>query len=81
MGGEERLCRYVIKTGAVHPRSNQLLSETRAKTVKQFLVAKYDFIPPTMVESLGYGAQRPIAPNDTPENKQLNRRIEVIVWD
>ena len=63
------------------PKSNQLLSETRARIVKQFLVARYEFIKPSMVESLGYGAQRPIAPNDSPLNKQLNRRIEVIVWD
>ena len=62
-------------------RSNQLLSQARAKAVTNYLVATYDFITPQMVEARGYGAQRPIAPNDTPENKLLNRRIEVIVWD
>ena len=29
----------------------------------------------------GYGEDRPIVENDTPENKALNRRIEVIVWE
>ncbi len=46
-----------------------------------YLVNTYAFILPAMVEARGYGADRPIAPNDTPENKLLNRRIEVIVWD
>ena len=61
--------------------SNMILSESRAKTVRDFLVTTYDFVSPDMVDTRGYGAQRPIVPNDTPENKQLNRRIEVIVWN
>lgn len=61
--------------------SNRILSEARAKTVRDFLVATYDFISPDMIDTRGYGAERPIVPNDTPVNKQLNRRIEVIVWN
>ena len=38
------------------------------------------FITPAMIEARGYGEERPMANNDTPENKALNRRIEVMVW-
>ena len=34
-----------------------------------------------MVEAKGYGEARPIVSNDTDENKALNRRIEVLVWE
>ena len=63
------------------PETNMLLSESRAKTVRDFLVARYSFISSEMVDIRGYGSARPIVPNDSPENKQLNRRIEVIVWN
>ena len=60
---------------------NLELSIRRAEQVKRYLVASYEFITPAMVESRGYGETRPIADNDSPENKQLNRRIEVLVWE
>lgn len=60
---------------------NQNLSEIRAEAVRQYLIRTYDFIPAAMIESRGYGEGRPVVPNDTPENKTLNRRIEVIVWE
>ena len=63
---------------------NQRLSEERAKTVRNLLVnnALYqDFITEQMVVAVGYGEERPIAPNDSDMNKALNRRIEVIVWE
>jgi chemotaxis protein MotB len=28
----------------------------------------------------GYGPSRPLVPNDTPENRQKNRRIEVFLY-
>ena len=60
---------------------NQVLSVSRAEVVRQFIVTAYSFITPAMVESRGYGERQPIVANDSPENKQLNRRIEVVVWD
>jgi len=60
---------------------NQTLSEDRAEAVRQYLVVTFDFITPAMIESRGYGEERPVVPNDSPENKTLNRRIEVIVWE
>jgi outer membrane protein OmpA-like peptidoglycan-associated protein len=61
--------------------SNQVLSEARAEVVTQYLVNAYDFITLAMVEARGYGERQPIVSNDTPENRTLNRRIEVVVWD
>ena len=62
------------------PEKNKILSEKRAEAVAKYLAEGYDFITPGMVEARGYGETRPIVPNDTPENKKLNRRIEAIIW-
>ena len=59
---------------------NHKLSVARAEAIRQYLVETYEFITPPMVDAIGYGEERPSVPNDTPENKALNRRIEVIVW-
>ena len=60
---------------------NQALSETRAEMVRQYIINAYSFITPDMIEAKGYGERKPIVANDTPENKMLNRRIEVVVWE
>ena len=62
-------------------KANQILSERRADAVGKFLVDGYPFITPAMIEVRGYGETQPIVPNNTPENKKLNRRIEAIVWE
>ena len=61
--------------------ANQKLSDSRAGMVRDYLIAEYDFITPNMIEAVGYGEDRPIVENNTPENKALNRRIEVIIWE
>ncbi|MFC1525189.1 OmpA family protein [Candidatus Latescibacterota bacterium] len=61
--------------------ANQMLSKQRAQAVVDYLVLTYNFITPAMIESRGYGETRPVVNNDTPENKALNRRIEVLVWE
>lgn len=53
---------------------NQVLSERRAASVREFVVKSG--IAPERVSAVGYGEAQPIAPNDTPKNKALNRRIE-----
>lgn len=60
---------------------NQNLSELRAENVRLYLINRFDFISPAMIESKGYGESSPMVDNDTPENKTLNRRIEVVVWE
>lgn len=49
--------------------------------VRPFLIDTYEVIKPAMVEAKGYGEERPLVENTTKENKTLNRRIEVIVWE
>jgi OmpA-OmpF porin, OOP family len=56
------------------PASNQSLSERRAKTVLTYLVGKG--IEAGRLTSKGFGQDKPIAENTTPEGKQRNRRIE-----
>ena len=62
--------------------ANQVLSESRAEVVRQYLLTTYaQDITPAMIEARGYGERQPIVANDTPENKQLNRRIEALIWE
>ena len=53
---------------------NQRLSERRARSVAQAMVA--GGVPDGQLTVAGYGEARPVAPNDTAKNKALNRRIE-----
>lgn len=53
---------------------NLKLSDGRAHAVVQYLVTKG--ISKDRLSWKGYGETKPVAPNDTPENKQLNRRTE-----
>ncbi|WP_315281986.1 OmpA family protein [Fusobacterium hwasookii] len=55
---------------------NQVLSENRANAVKNFLAAQG---LTSEITINGYGESRPIATNDTPEGKQKNRRVEIII--
>jgi outer membrane protein OmpA-like peptidoglycan-associated protein len=53
---------------------NQRLSEARAAAVKNALV-EYG-VPADRLETVGHGETRPISPNNTPEGRSNNRRIE-----
>jgi outer membrane protein OmpA-like peptidoglycan-associated protein len=53
---------------------NQKLSEARANSVKTYLVVKG--ANRNRLNAVGYGETRPVAPNTTPEGRQLNRRVE-----
>ncbi len=53
---------------------NQQLSLNRAKAVYEFLINQE--INPKRLGYKGYGSTVPVAPNDSEENRQLNRRIE-----
>ncbi|HLG02853.1 MAG TPA: OmpA family protein [Bacteroidia bacterium] len=56
-------------------KSNQVLSENRAKSVYTYLMQQG--IDPARMKFKGYGDTRPKVKNDTPENRQLNRRVEM----
>ncbi|GAB4140265.1 MAG: OmpA family protein [Bacteroidia bacterium] len=55
-------------------KSNQILSENRAKSVFVFLVQ--NGVEATRMTYKGYGDTQPVVPNDSPENRQKNRRTE-----
>jgi outer membrane protein OmpA-like peptidoglycan-associated protein len=54
---------------------NQMISEIRANAVKSYLIGKG--IAPSRIQAFGYGAQKFIASNKSPEGRQLNRRVEI----
>jgi outer membrane protein OmpA-like peptidoglycan-associated protein len=56
---------------------NQALSERRAASVKAFLVEAYS-VDASRLETAGFGESAPVAPNDTPEGKQQNRRVDLV---
>lgn len=55
---------------------NQKLSESRANAVMVALVSRG--IERERLRSQGYGMDRPIVPNDTDQNRALNRRVQFI---
>jgi hypothetical protein len=58
--------------------ANDLLAEKRAKKCLDYLVSKG--IDRKRLNFVGYGSQKPIVPNDTRENRQLNRRVEIYFY-
>ena len=56
------------------PETNIKLSKERAESVRQYLLQTYG-LPQNMVSAYGYGEAQPIAPNDTPEGRDKNRRV------
>ena len=56
---------------------NQSLSEKRATSVRDYLVRQG--LDPGTITSEGFGKTMPTASNDTPQGRQMNRRVEIIV--
>jgi OmpA-OmpF porin, OOP family len=57
--------------------ANQSLSERRAKTVLQVLVDRYGADAKRMTAK-GFGAEQPLARNDTEQGRAINRRVELV---
>ena len=57
-------------------KSNQLLSFKRAESVRDWMRDTGD-VPESCFAVQGYGESRPVATNDTPEGRTLNRRVEI----
>ncbi|MFW6067184.1 MAG: OmpA family protein [Myxococcota bacterium] len=57
------------------PAANKALSKKRAEAVREHLISQG--IEGGRIEAVGYGAEQPVASNDTEEGRQKNRRIEV----
>jgi outer membrane protein OmpA-like peptidoglycan-associated protein len=56
---------------------NQQLSERRADSVRDFLAEQG--VPASTIAARGFGKTQPVASNDTPEGRQRNRRVELVV--
>mgnify|MGYP001627401292 CR=1 FL=1 len=59
--------------------SNEALSQRRADAVRQYLIQQG--ISPQRLTAYGKGENFPVASNDTPSGRALNRRVEVIIAD
>lgn len=58
------------------PATNRELSQERAEAVVNWLAEQG--IAPDRMKAVGYGPDRPIALNDTPEGRAENRRVEIV---
>lgn len=58
--------------------SNWELGSLRATSVVRYLI-KYQNIDPKRMAAISYADQKPLVPNDTPEHRAENRRIEVLI--
>lgn len=68
---------YTDSTGA--PAYNRTLSERRADAVRRAL--QNNGVAGDRIKIRGYGADFPVAPNDTSEHRHMNRRVEIIFSD
>jgi len=57
------------------PSYNETVSESRANTVKIYLIGKG--VDPSKIATEGYGAQKFLGSNKTREGRQFNRRVEI----
>ena len=65
--------------------SNWELSVRRATNVVRYLIEEKGFDPENL-SAAGYAEYRPLRPNDTPANRALNRRVDIVImnidlWD
>ena len=56
---------------------NQTLSEQRGSAVRDYLTAQG--LPGASVTTKGFGKTQPVATNDTPQGRQQNRRVELVI--
>lgn len=58
--------------------SNWELSTARATTVLRYLIEEHGLAADTL-SAAGYGEYRPLASNDTAENRARNRRVDIVL--
>ena len=62
------------------PKRNKKLSDDRSKAVLEFL-AKKEGIEAARMTAKGWGVEKPIAPNDSEDGREKNRRVEFLVLE
>ena len=60
-------------------KSNWELSTSRSLNVLHHMVEK-EGISPERLSAIGYGEFSPVAPNDSREGRQANRRVEIVIF-
>src|SRR5882724_8896954 len=58
------------------PELNERLSEARSEAVKRYMGERHN-VPLFRMSIIGFGTSRPVAPNETKEGREQNRRVEV----
>lgn len=58
--------------------SNWELSATRASTIVRYMIARHK-VDASHLTAVGFADQRPLNPNDTPEHRAKNRRIDILI--
>jgi outer membrane protein OmpA-like peptidoglycan-associated protein len=61
-----------------NPDYNLSLSRGRAESIRQYILKQTSYLPSRIIAN-GLGDSRPIFPNDSPENKARNRRVEFLL--
>ena len=57
--------------------ANQTLSEQRAASMREYLTKTFG-VAASRLQAKGFGASKPASPNETPEGRQNNRRVELV---
>lgn len=60
--------------------SNWELSVIRATNVVKILVNEVG-IEPARISAVGYGEYRPVVPNNSEENRRLNRKVDIVIMN
>ncbi|HEV7671571.1 MAG TPA: OmpA family protein [Thermoanaerobaculia bacterium] len=76
-GIEVYVCGHTDSTG--QEDHNRVLSLRRAEAVSAFLTEHG--VDPKRLRTQGFGADYPVAPNSSAENRALNRRTEIVLPD
>jgi outer membrane protein OmpA-like peptidoglycan-associated protein len=58
--------------------ANMALSRRRAEAVSAYLATELG-VPAVRLSAVGYGETQPIANNETPQGRERNRRIDVLI--
>lgn len=66
-----------IQPGFIYP-SNWELSTARASAVIRYLIERWGY-DPARLSAAGYADTKPRFPNDSPEHRALNRRVEIVI--